>query len=367
MGASPERRGWRRLIEQQRGNIWVEYLILIALLGLGGVALVHMFAGSVGSRADTTGAAIDAMDSLGSSSAAGSHAGGPGAGIAPSGVLGGDSTPSQGHAGQSLHYALVADVTGGDGGGFGHWVSSFAGGLWERRGEILLGGAALVGGLVLAEASAGLTVAGGVVSLSGIGVPVGVPAAGVGALGVAVGVVTAAVGGAAIIDSIWQAASDASAESAADSSGESASSDQDLEARSKIGDVAATVELNRRRAARARAMGNEASARGYEAENEVIASLGDRVQEAGRVVSYPTDRGKVRTDIDVETDTEVIQVKSGSQLPDPNQAEATRRHAQATGKTPKVIYDPARVPPNTLRDFEQRNPDFELEPRTFGN
>jgi RHS repeat-associated protein len=141
-----------------------------------------------------------------------------------------------------------------------------------------------------------------------------------------------------------------------------------LDKRSKSGDKDATVQRNKNRAQEERAKGNDSNAEGYEAENKVIDEQGDDVVEAGREVDYPDPNNpgkRITSDIDVETKDQVIQVKSGKEMPSENQTSATRMRAAETGKQPRVIYDPAKMSPEAVQDFQARNPDFVCTPQSL--
>ena len=141
--------------------------------------------------------------------------------------------------------------------------------------------------------------------------------------------------------------------------------EKELEEKSAKGDKDATYELHKI-SGEARDAGEEESARGYEYENKVVDEKGTNVVKAGEKVEYTNSKGeKVATDIDYETKNTVGQSKSGQKMPSPNQAEATRMHAQQTGKTPEVTYDPDKVPPNAVKEFKKNNPDFNLVPKKF--
>lgn len=143
---------------------------------------------------------------------------------------------------------------------------------------------------------------------------------------------------------------------------------RDLQKRSAKGDKDATTQLNDKKAADARANGRTSSAEGYEAENKVIRDPDNKVVKAGEEVEYadPNRPGEtVATDIDAESPTEVIQVKSGGDPPSYNQAQATRLHAAETGKQPRLIYDPAKMDPDKLAQFQQDNPDFITTPQNL--
>jgi hypothetical protein len=140
--------------------------------------------------------------------------------------------------------------------------------------------------------------------------------------------------------------------------------EKSLESRSARGDKRATYAFNQMKERRAQNAGDADGAKGYRAENKIIDREGDNVVEAGRKVSYedPNKPGKrLETDIDVETKTEVIQVKAGTKMPSPNQTGATRMRAQETGKAPKVIYDQNTMPKGAVKKFQKDNPDFVLE------
>jgi RHS repeat-associated protein len=143
---------------------------------------------------------------------------------------------------------------------------------------------------------------------------------------------------------------------------------RDLQSRSSRGDKDATRELNEIRARDARKIGLESTAEGYEAENKVIEAEGDNVVEAGREVEYPNPNDPSRpyaSDIDVETKSHVVQVKSGTSPPSSTQTEATRLRAAEVGKSPRLVYDPAKMNPGRLADFQAQNPDFECVPMSL--
>lgn len=143
---------------------------------------------------------------------------------------------------------------------------------------------------------------------------------------------------------------------------------RELDKKSKNGDKAATRELNEMKAREAREAGNTGAAEGHEAENRVVDELGDDCLEAGRKVKYPNpnDPNKpFESDIDAETTQEVIQVKSGTEVPSENQTQATRLRAAETGKQPKLIYDPAKMSERDLAQFKADNPDFITEPKNL--
>ncbi len=140
---------------------------------------------------------------------------------------------------------------------------------------------------------------------------------------------------------------------------------RDLQKRSSNGDKDATTQLNDKKAADARANGDASSAEGYDAENKVIRDPDNKVVKAGEQVKYsdPNNPGHtVATDIDAESDTQVIQVKSGGDPPSYNQAQATRLHAAETGKQPRLIYDPAKMDPDKLAQFPATKPRLRHNP-----
>ena len=134
---------------------------------------------------------------------------------------------------------------------------------------------------------------------------------------------------------------------------------------SSAGDPAATFRYNQDRIAKALAAGNPESANGYEIENKIITEKGSDVVKAGEKVSYINTSGKtLSTDIDVETNSEVIQIKSGRGMPSPGQMEATQLHADAAGGKPiRVMYNADKVPGPAVRDFQRRYPNAILEER----
>lgn len=143
---------------------------------------------------------------------------------------------------------------------------------------------------------------------------------------------------------------------------------RDLQKKSAQGDKDATTQLNEQKASKARARGDISAAEGYEAENKVIRDPDNKVVKAGEEVEYPNPNNPQKpfaTDIDAESGTEVIQVKSGGDPPSPNQTQATRLHAAETGKQPRLIYDPAKMSPDKLAQFQQENPDFILSPQSL--
>lgn len=142
--------------------------------------------------------------------------------------------------------------------------------------------------------------------------------------------------------------------------------EKDLEARSSQGDKEATYEFNKIREQRALESGDEPGARGYRAENKMLDEGGDNIVEAGRKVSYedPNNPSKtIESEIDHETATQVVQVKSGKTMPSRDQTTATRLRAQETGKQPAVQYDEKRMPKATLKNYRRENPDFALIPK----
>jgi len=222
-------------------------------------------------------------------------------------------------------------------------------------------------GLCAVGAVAGGIIVGGKVPPSGLpayamtpeGFPMPVPQA------VPVATTATSAGAAAGTVALSQAATSGGGGGGADAAAKK-QHEKELEEKSAKGDKDATYELNKIKAQKARDAGEEESARGYEYENKVVDEKGTDVVKAGEKVEYTNSKGeKVATDIDYETKNTVGQSKSGQKMPSPNQAEATRMHAQQTGKTPEVTYDPDKAPPNAVKEFKKNNPDFNLVPKKF--
>lgn len=140
-----------------------------------------------------------------------------------------------------------------------------------------------------------------------------------------------------------------------------------METLSGKGNIEASYKLNKIKEQQALAKGETESARGYRSENQVIDELGSDVVKAGEKVEYTNNNGvKRNTDIDVETHTEVIQIKSGDKLPSPKQMEASQLHAKAVGKDVSVMYNSRLVPESTIRQWQKQNPGIKLIPKDFG-
>jgi len=107
--------------------------------------------------------------------------------------------------------------------------------------------------------------------------------------------------------------------------------DQDLTRLSKRGDKKATYEKNRRKIETAQQSGDSSrikDAHGAKIENKIADELGNKVVKAGEEVKYPNPNNPNRTlksEIDLETDTEVIQIKSGKDLPEPRQIQTMNK------------------------------------------
>jgi hypothetical protein len=150
-------------------------------------------------------------------------------------------------------------------------------------------------------------------------------------------------------------------------------SKEELGELSKKGDKRATYEKNKRKVEEAKASGDPRKikdAHGAAIENKIADELGDKVIKAGEIVKYPNpnkpDR-TLRSEIDLETNTEVIQIKSGGELPDTRQIETTIHHAQLNGKTPVVYYNASRISSSssqTLENYRKNYPSVILRPRT---
>jgi hypothetical protein len=146
-------------------------------------------------------------------------------------------------------------------------------------------------------------------------------------------------------------------------------SDKELKELSKKGDKHATYERNRRKVEEAQKSGDSFSikyAHGTEVENKIADELGESVVKAGEIVKYPDPAGEgtLKSEIDLETKTEVIQIKSGKDLPSSRQIQTTIYHAQQFGKTPVVYYNATAVSPIALQQFEKKYPQVKLVPRT---
>jgi len=145
--------------------------------------------------------------------------------------------------------------------------------------------------------------------------------------------------------------------------------DQELTKLSKRGDKEATYEKNRRKMETATQSGdpkNLKNAHGAAIENKIADELGEDVVKAGEEVKYPNPSNPNRTlksEIDLETQTEVIQIKSGQDLPDPRQTATTLSHAQQTGKTPVVYYNANEVPKRAVEQYKKDYPAIKLVPR----
>lgn len=145
--------------------------------------------------------------------------------------------------------------------------------------------------------------------------------------------------------------------------------DQELTQKSKRGDKEATYEKNRRKVETATQSGdpkNLKNAHGAAIENKIADELGEDVVKAGEEVKYSNPSNPNRTlksEIDLETKTEVIQIKSGQDLPDPRQTATTQSHAQQTGKTPVVYYNANEVPKRAVEQYKKNYPDIRLVPR----
>lgn len=146
--------------------------------------------------------------------------------------------------------------------------------------------------------------------------------------------------------------------------------DQNLTRLSKRGDKKATYEKNRRKIEKAQQSGDSSrikDAHGAKIENKIAEELGDKVVKAGEEVKYPNPNHPNRTlksEIDLETDTEVIQIKSGKDLPEPRQIQTTIYHAEQVSKRPVVYYNESTVPFQAVQEFEKTYPQVKLVPRT---
>lgn len=129
--------------------------------------------------------------------------------------------------------------------------------------------------------------------------------------------------------------------------------------------VEAAYRSNAEKAAKAFDQGDYNSAYGYVVENKVMDEFHGKVLNSGQIVKFKTDRGFVKTDIDMETDTGVYQIKSGAGLMSPSQAQATIMYAEQQGKTPILMYNEGLVKDDNLnlRDLRQKYPQFQLVPR----
>ncbi len=92
-------------------------------------------------------------------------------------------------------------------------------------------------------------------------------------------------------------------------------SDHELKKLSKKGDKHATYERNRRKVEEAQRPGDSSRIKdvhGVAMENQIAAELGEAVVKAGEVVKYPNPAGEgtLKSEIDIETRTEVIQITS---------------------------------------------------------
>lgn len=146
-------------------------------------------------------------------------------------------------------------------------------------------------------------------------------------------------------------------------------SGHELKELSKKGDKHATYERNRRTVEEAQRSGDSSRIKdvhGVAMENQIAAELGEAVVKAGEVVKYPNPAGEgtLKSEIDIETRTEVIQIKSGKDLPSPRQIQTTIYHAQQFGKTPVVYYNATAVATTALQQFEKKYPQVKLVPRT---
>ncbi|HEY1399376.1 LysM peptidoglycan-binding domain-containing protein [Roseateles sp.] len=129
--------------------------------------------------------------------------------------------------------------------------------------------------------------------------------------------------------------------------------------------VIAKIQSNDVSMTKALQKGEYASAYGYLTENAVAAEFGEDVVAMGKLVNFPTAKGRVRTDIDVETKAQVVQVKSGADLMSPNQRDATYLYAKSVGKEPVLMYNANLVASDSkvLVDLRARYPDFIIVPR----
>jgi hypothetical protein len=149
-------------------------------------------------------------------------------------------------------------------------------------------------------------------------------------------------------------------------------SNKELEALSKKGDKGATYEKNKRKVEEAKASGNQTKiddAHGFAIENKIHDELGNQVIKAGEDVNYPNPdpikSGRtLRSEIDLETHTEVIQIKSGGGLPKPRQIETTIYHAQVNNKTPVVYYNANKTSSKAVVSYQQKYPNVKLIGRT---
>lgn len=132
-------------------------------------------------------------------------------------------------------------------------------------------------------------------------------------------------------------------------------SDEKINALSKKGDKKATYEHNIRK-----------NNLGSRAENAVADQRGDRLEMAGQDIKT----SKTFTQIDVETKTEVIEVKSGD-LRDyayTDQIEKQAEYAKSVNKELVLAYNKNKYPdPNApeLREIKNRMPNIILEPWDF--
>lgn len=131
-----------------------------------------------------------------------------------------------------------------------------------------------------------------------------------------------------------------------------------LRRESAKGDKNATYELNKLKAAK--------GDKGALAENKIIDQRGDSVIKAGEDVSTSLKN----TNIDVETRTEVIEVKSGRQLDDYADGKQIAKHAeyaQQVNKEHVIAYDQKVYAPDNpqLQAIREKYPNVKLEPSAF--
>jgi hypothetical protein len=102
-----------------------------------------------------------------------------------------------------------------------------------------------------------------------------------------------------------------------------------LDKLSKTGNIEATYASNIRKEKSALEAGDQQSAYGYAAENQYINKYSDEIVKSGEMVRVPNRRlgGRaVQQEVDVETATEIREVKSGK-LTGGRQAERLKKYA----------------------------------------
>jgi len=144
--------------------------------------------------------------------------------------------------------------------------------------------------------------------------------------------------------------------------------DEELQRISSTGDKFATYEKNQRLIRKLRDSGHPNwfnNAWGAMIENRLADELGATVIKAGEMVKYlDPQSGKIlRSEIDLETTTAVIQIKSGERLPKPRQMQTTIYHAKQVGKVPVVYYNVKTVPVLAVQQFMTLYPEVKLVPR----